>query len=262
MGRDLVEALVQMLSGYDRNAGPVAFTRLAETLKRRGRYAGEIGQGQSMLEAAARADNVRQVALGQRPRFRIGERRISLAEWGLDGELVRLERDMRDAVERYREQARRSLLRRLQDLPQRAFGEVAIVLLERLGLTELSVVRRPGAHGAELHLAGKLTAPSGELRAAVVVRRDGREIGRERVTELRGALHHYGSATVGWLVTAGQVLSGARDEAHAVGAAPIHLLDGLGLVRMMEEHAVMVQRSVVSVMVPDVDLLDAIKSGG
>ena len=50
------------------------------------------------------------------------------------------------------------------------------------------------------------------------MRRDGREVGRERVTELRGALHHYGPAQAGMIITTGQVLSGAREEALAPGA--------------------------------------------
>ena len=36
----------------------------------------------------------------------------------------------------------------------------------------------------------------------------------------RGALHHYGPASAGWLITTGQVLSGAREEAATPNAAP------------------------------------------
>ena len=131
-----------------------------------------------------------------------------MSEWGLDAELLRIERDLYAMAERYREQSKRALLRRLQELPQRSIGELILLLLERIGFSELSPVRRPGAHGAELHLAGKLSSSAGEIRTAIVMRRDGREIGRERVTELRGALHHYGPANAGWLITSGQVLSG------------------------------------------------------
>jgi hypothetical protein len=262
VGRDLADALTQLLSGYDRNAGPVGYARLAEAAKRRGRLGVDVAQGQALLEAAARADNLRRQTLGQRPRFRLGDRRVALSDWGLDGELLRVERDLYAAAERFREQSRRALLRRLQELPQRSFGELVLLLLERIGFSELAQVRRPGTHGAELHLSGKLMGPAGEIRTGIVLRRDGREIGRERVTELRGALHHYGSANAGWLITAGQVLSGAKEEANAPGAAPVNLLDGVALVRLMEEEAIGVTRVSISLPVADVELLDALKSGG
>jgi restriction endonuclease Mrr len=94
----------------------------------------------------------------------------------------------------------------------------------------------------------------------VVVRRDGREIGRERVTELRGALHHYGSATAGLIITTGQVLSGAREEAAATGAAPISVIDGIGLARLCEEHGVAVAGRQVRLALPDWDLLDGLRA--
>lgn len=262
VGHDLGDALAQLLSSYDRNAGPVPYARLAEAAKRRGRLGVDIAQGQVLLEAVARTENLRRQASGQRPRFRLGDRRVALTEWAMDSESQRVERDLYAIVERYREHARRSLLRRLQELPQRAFGELALLVLERIGFTELLAVRRPGTHGAELHLSGKLVGPAGEIRTAVIMRRDGREIGRERVTELRGALHHYGPANAGWLITAGQVLSGAKEEANAPGAAPVNLLDGIGLARLMEEQGIGVNRLVLSLPAVDQELFDALKSGG
>ncbi|HMA92799.1 MAG TPA: HTH domain-containing protein [Polyangiaceae bacterium] len=261
VGRDLADALAQLLSGYDRNAGPVPYVRLAEAAKRRGRLGVDTAQGQVLLEAAARAENLRRQIQGQRPRFRLGDRRVALIEWGVDSETQRVERELYAVVERYREHSRRALLRKLQELPQRSFGELILLLLERIGFSELVPVRRPGTHGAELHLSGKLLSAAGEIRTAVVLRRDGREIGRERVTELRGALHHYGPANAGWLITSGQVLSGAKEEANAPGAAPVNLLDGIGLAKLMEEQGIGVTRLTLSLPVADLELFDALKSG-
>jgi restriction endonuclease Mrr len=151
------------------------------------------------------------------------------------------------------------LTRKLQELPHRAVGELVVLLLERLGVTELVPVRRTGAHGAELHLSGKAASAGGEMRVAIVVRRDGREIGRERVTELRGALHHYGPAHAGWLITTGQVLSGAREEASASGAAPVSLWDGQALARLCEEQGIGVSFTRVSLPVPDAELFEALR---
>jgi hypothetical protein len=257
--RGMADGLAALLATFDRNRGPVALQTLVDAAQRRGRFFGDQAVGQGLLAAAARADNVRALARGERPRFRVSSGRIGLTEWALDGELVRIEGQIRDLSDRYREAARRSVLRLLQELPQRALGEVVMLVLEHVGFSELVPLRRPGVHGAELHLAGKLRTPAGEIRTAVVVRRDGREIGRERVTELRGALHHYGPAHAGWLLTTGQVLSGAREEAASPGAAPVTVIDGLGIVRLCEEHGVGVVRTVVSLMMPDLDLLDALR---
>jgi restriction endonuclease Mrr len=213
-----------------------------------------------MLVAAARADNARSLGRGERQRFRVVGGRIGLTEWALDAELVRLERDIQQLAERYREAARRTVLRSLLDLPHRSIGELVVLLLEHVGFSGLAPVRRPGAHGAELHLSGRLKTPAGEIRTAVVVRRDGREIGRERVTELRGALHHYGPANAAWLVTTGQVLSGAREEAASPGASPLTVIDGLGLVRLCEEHGVGVVRTAIPLVLPDLDLLDGLRA--
>ena len=121
-------------------------------------------------------------------------------------------------------------------------------------------MRRPGSHGAEIHLSGRARGATGDTRTAIVIRRDGREIGRERVTELRGALHHYGSASAGLLITTGQVLSGVREEANAAGAAPIQAIDGIGLTRLCEEYGVAVASRQVRVPLPDWDLLDGLRA--
>jgi restriction endonuclease Mrr len=166
---------------------------------------------------------------------------------------------MAGLAERYREVSRRSLLRMLQELPQRGLGELVVLLLEHSGFTELNAVRRQGAHGAEMHFSGKLKTASSETRTAIVVRRDGREVGRERVTELRGALHHYGPAHAGWIITTGQVLSGAREEANAPGAAPVAVVDGMGLAELCERFSVGVAKHTVSLPLPDLDVLEGLR---
>jgi len=92
-----------------------------------------------------------------------------------------------------------------------------------------------------------------------VVRRDGREVGRERVTELRGALHHYGPAHAGWILTTGQVLSGAREEASAPGAAPVAVLDGMALAELCERYSVGMAKYHVHLPLPDFDVLEGLR---
>jgi hypothetical protein len=260
-GKPLADAIESLLAGFDRNRGPVSLQMVADAAQRRGRLNGDAASAPALIQAAVRADNLRRCNDGRRPRFRVSGGRIALTDWQVDGDLGRAERDLFHALERYRDVARRSLLRGLQDLPQRALGEVFVLLLEQLGYTDLTPVRRPGSHGAELHLCAKAKGSLGDVRTAIVARRDGREIGRERVTELRGALHHYGPAFAGLLLTTGQVLSGAREEASAPGAAPVSVIDGAMLARLCEEHAVGTTGFNVRLPLIDADLFEGLRAG-
>jgi restriction endonuclease Mrr len=100
---------------------------------------------------------------------------------------------------------------------------------------------------------------SDSIPTAIVIRKDGREIGRERVTDLRGALHHYGPANAGWLVTTGQCLSGAREEAGAPGAPPVALYDGIAVCKLLEDLDVGVVKTRFAVAIPDLELLEALR---
>jgi hypothetical protein len=260
-GRDVADAIAAILATFDRNAGAVSLRQIAETAQRRGRLSGDVQLVQSQVAAAVRADNARRLAAGQRPRFRFAGGRVALTDWLLSGELARLEQEALAAVERYRDAARRAFARKLAELPGHAFVEVCVLALERIGVGQLRAVRRAGASGGETHFAGMLKTPADEIRLALVIRRDGREVGRERVTELRGSLHHYASATAGWILTGGQVLSGAREEASvSAGTAPISLYDGLAVARLCEENDVAVLRARLPIAIPDVDLLEALRA--
>ncbi len=260
-GRDLADAVAVILSTFDRNAGAVSLRQIAETAQRRGRLAGDAQLVQSQVAAAVRADNARRATAGQRPRFRFAGGRIALTDWLLSGDLARLEQDALAAVDRYREAARRAFTRKLAELPGHAFVELCVLALERVGIGQLRAVRRAGAPGGESHFSGALRTPGGDdIRLALVIRRDGREVGRERVTELRGSLHHYGPATAGWILTSGQMLSGAREEAAISGTAPIALYDGVAVARLCEDNDVAVLRARLPIAIPDVDLLEALRA--
>jgi restriction endonuclease Mrr len=260
-GRELADATVMVLSGFDRTQGPVALRAVTDQLIRRGRLGADAMLAQAQLTASLRADNLRRQANGQRPRFRFGQSRVALTDWALGSDLVRLEQDAIGAIERYRDAARRTMLRKLQELPGHALIELVLLGLERVGMTNVRTVRRAGAPGGEAHFAAVHRTGTDEIRTAIVVRKDGREVGRERVSDLRGALHHYGPASAGWLLTTGQVLSGAREEAAAAGAAPIALYDGISLCRMLEEHDVGVVRTTLSTAIPDLELFETLRGG-
>jgi hypothetical protein len=255
----LADAVAFWLNTLDRNGGQVSLRQVAEAAQRRGRLMGDMQQVQSQIAACIRSDNARRLAGGQRMRFRFSSGRVALTDWLLGGELSRLEAEAHAAVERYREASRRALLRKLQELPGHALVELVLLVLDRVGIAQVRSVRRPGTSGAEAHLSAVQKMSYGEIKTALVIRKDGREIGRERVTDLRGSLHHYGPAATGFLLTTGQVLSGAREES-AVGSPPIALCDGIGLARLCEDNDVAVVRARMPIAIPDVDLLEALRA--
>jgi restriction endonuclease Mrr len=264
-GRDLADATVMILSGFDRTQGPVQLRSVVDALLRRGRLGAESRDtmlASAQLTASLRADNLRRQANGQRPRFRFGSgnqgARIALTDWSLSSDLVRLELDAIAAIERYREAARRTMLRKVQELPGHALIELVLLGLERAGMTNIRSVRRAGAPGGEAHFAATHRTGSDEIRTAIVVRKDGREVGRERVSDLRGALHHYGPASAGWLLTTGQVLSGAREESGAP-AAPITLFDGVAVCKLLEDNDVGVLRTRLTTVIPDLELFETLR---
>ena len=259
-GRELADAAAIILSSFDRNAGAVPVRSVGETLARRGRLQGDPVLVSAQVGASMRADNLRRAASAQRPRFRFATGgRVALSDWTVGGELPRLEQEVISAVERYREVSRRALLRRLQELPGHALIELLLVAFERVGMTGIRVVRRAGSPGGEAHFAAVHKTAGEALPTAIVVRKDGREIGRERVTDLRGALHHYGPATVGWLVTTGQILSGAREEAGSAGTPPVMLYDGIALCKLLEEFDVGTLTTRFNISIPDLELLEALR---
>lgn len=259
-GKDMADAIAIALGAADRAAGPVSLRQLAETAQRRGKLSGDLQQLQSQIAAAVRADNLRRTAAGQRPRFRFVGGRVALTDWLLNNDLARLEQEAVAAVERYRDAARKAFVRKLQELPGHAFVELVLLVLERVGFHHVRAVRRAGIPGNEAHFTALHDTGAGHVQSALVIRRDGREIGRERVTELRGAFHHYGPATVGWLVTSGPVLSGAREEAAANNAAAVVLFDGFGVAKLCETHDIAVVRATLPVCIPDLDVLEALRS--
>jgi hypothetical protein len=259
-GKPLADALERLLLSQDRNSGTISNQRLADIACRKGRAA-DATYVAALLLAAARADNLRRAAESRRVRFRISGQRLGLTEWAMDGELLRIEKDIDQLVQRHREASRKLLARKISDLPSRALSELVITVLERIGVSSLLPVKRAGTSSSELHLSGTTVGPAAGIPTAIVVRRDGREIGRERVLDLRGALHHYGPAAAGMLITTGQVLSGAREEAQAAGAAPVSLVDGAMLATWCESHGLAVTSQIVRLGVPDLELFDALRAG-
>ena len=255
LGKELADAIGTVLEGAEEG---LSFARIAEQLVRKGRLSGDAQALAPTVAAAVRGDIARQRVEGTRARFRLAGDRVELSDWGLSRDALRAESEVKRSASRQREQARRHFLRCIAEMPTAGFAELLATWLNAEGVVSLRAVRRPGSGGRDLHFAGVLRSAGGSTHLAIVVCRDGRDVGRERVIETRGALHHYGSASAAWLISTGQVMSGAREEAAIPGTAPCSLFDGEGLARAMERVGVGLTRHTVPLVALDTELLQSL----
>ncbi|NRA34520.1 MAG: restriction endonuclease [Polyangiaceae bacterium] len=256
-GASLADGLVELLEGSDKQT-PMQLRSLVEAA-RRSKLGSDSQHAQALVSSAILSDNLRRSNQNLRPRFAYSGGRVALTEWSMDRDLAKLDRELEALTAKYREASRRILQKRLQDLPHRAGTELFLLILEQMGITDVEPVRRQGTHPQELHFSGVSTLGGGELKLAIVARRDGRDIGRERVTDVRGSMHHYGPATAAVLLTTGQILSGAKEEAASATAAPVSLIDGAALAKTCEERGIGVTMTSLRVPLVDAEFFEALR---
>jgi hypothetical protein len=179
-------------------------------------------------------------------------------EWSLPSDAVNAERDAVRAADRQRQSVRRAFIKRLRDLPDGALLELLATWLNAVGVQSLRAVR---ADAGDFSLAGTLRRGPEATPLAITIYRGRQPIGSDAVVALRGGLHHFDHARMGWVVTLGQLRDGTASEAHAEGAAPCALFDGDALAASMEEVGVGIQRASLPLAVLDVELLDSLGDG-
>jgi hypothetical protein len=257
VGRDLSDAIETTLRG-GRSRQPRSLVQLAEALIDTGRLAGAPTLLAPTLGAAIRGDSAKRRASGGRPRFREEAGLVSLLEWSLPGDAVNAERDAVRAADRQRQSVRRAFVRRLRDLPDGALLELLATWLNAVGVQSLRAVR---ADAGDFSLAGTLRRGPEETPLAITIYRGRQPIGNDAIVALRGGLHHFDHARMGWVVTLGQAADGAISEAHAEGAAPCAIFDGDALAASMEEVGVGIRRASLALAVLDLELLDSLGGG-
>ena len=150
-------------------------------------------------------------------------------------------------------------MRKLSDLPATGFMELSGPSFISRGSPECTVC--DATVDPRFHLAGTLVSGPMNVRAAVIVAKNGSAIGREEVIEARGSMHHYDQASVAWLVTTGQVRSGAREEANVAGQTPVVLIDGARLGEALEQAGIGFRSHQLVITSLDADLFAGLGSG-
>ncbi|MFZ1865136.1 MAG: HTH domain-containing protein [Polyangiales bacterium] len=256
VGRDLSDSIETALRARGRQSRTL--TQVAEHLIDSGRLEGSPTTLAPTLAAAIRGDNARRRASGRRPRFREVGGAVALLEWELPNDAVNAERDAVRAADRQRQGVQRALVKRMRDLPDGALLELLATWLNAVGVHSLRAVR---ADAGDFSLAGVLRRGPEETPLAITIYRGNQPIDKEAVIALRGGLHRFDHARVGWVITLGQVQGGTLEEAHAEGAAPCAVFDSDALAASMEDVNVGIVRASLPLAVLDVDLLDALGGG-
>ena len=253
VGRDLSDAIETALRSRGRQAR--SLLQVAENLIDGGRLSGSPATLAPTLSAAIRGDNAKRRASGRRPRFREGDGQVSLLEWDLPNDAVNAERDALRAADRQRHSVRRALIQRLKELPDGALLELLAAWLNAVGVHSLRAVR---VDAGDFNLAGTLRRGPEETPLAISIYKGGAPVDKEAIVALRGGLHHYDHARIGWVITLGKTAAGTAAEGHAEGAAPCAVFDGDALAASMEEVGVGLQRVSLPLTVLDLDLLDSL----
>ncbi|MEM7136863.1 MAG: winged helix-turn-helix domain-containing protein [Myxococcota bacterium] len=253
VGQDLADAIEQAVKGRGRHAKPL--TQVAESLISSGRLSGTPADLAPTLGAAVRGDIARRQASGERPRFRLSHGAVGLLEWDHPLEAVRAEQDAVRSAARQQESVRRAFIKRLRDLPDGAMLELLATWLNAVGVQSIRAVR---ADAGDFSLAGVLRRGPEETPLAITIYRGRGPVTKDAVVALRGALHQFDHARIGWLIALGPVKDDIRDEASAEGAAPCAVFDGDALAQSMEDVGVGIQRAALPLSVMDVELLEAL----
>jgi hypothetical protein len=253
VGQDLADAIEQALRGRGRR--PKSLIQVAEALIAAGRLSGAPADLAPTLAAAIRGDNARRTASGERRRFREARGSVSLLEWDHPSDAVKAEQDAIRAAKRQQEDVRRAFIKRLRDFPDGALLELIATWLNAVGVHSIRGVR---TESGDFSLAGTLRRGPEETPLAITIYRGKQPLTNDAIVALRGALHQFDHARIGWLITLGQAQDGIHEEAHADGAAPCAVFDGDALARSMEEVGVGILRVSLPLAVLDVELLDSL----
>jgi hypothetical protein len=110
----------------------------------------------------------------------------------------------------------------------------------------------------DFNLAGTLRRGPEETPLAISIYKGRKPVDKDAIVALRGGLHNFDHARIGWVITLGKTVDGTATEGHAEGAAPCAVFDGDALAASMEEVGVGLQRVSLPLAVLDVDLLDSL----
>lgn len=143
-----------------------------------------------------------------------------------------------ELIEDYEASFRAQLLERLQGLSSREFEQFARRLLRAYGFQDVAVTQVSNDGGIDGY--GRLRLGLATISVAFQCKRWQGNVGRPKVDEFRGAIQ--GEYEQGVFFTTSDFTPAARDASLKKGAVPIILLNGEGIVNLMVEKELGVER--------------------
>lgn len=118
-------------------------------------------------------------------------------------------------------------------------------LLEKIGYENVTVTKRSRDGGIDV--IGDIRVGITHVREVVQVKRHKRNLSRELLDQVRGAVQRFG-AYRGTIITTGGFVRGLEQEALAPHLTPITLIDGNALVDLMIEHELGVKKRPMAIL--------------
>lgn len=144
--------------------------------------------------------------------------------------------DIGRRVQKLNEATRKTIQKRLLEMPADRFEALIGELLVQIGFDETSVQVTSYGNDGGIDVRGVLNAGDvTRVTAAVQVKRWRRNVQTRTVRDVRGSLTTHEQ---GIIITTSGYSRGAREEANAVGKAPISLVDGEALIELLIKHNV------------------------
>lgn len=176
-------------------------------------------------------------------------------EWAWGEEVAVLERRVGEAVAQHQAALRRTVLRRLAELPLPAFQQLVVALLAAEGFRELRAMDEPAGAPDALLLRGRMPYGPAEIAMVVLVVRaaPGRFIGEDQAAVLRGRLSRTG-ACGGAIYTTGRVSDAARRDLVPPNAIPLLAVEHEALVDRLLAHRIGIRVRTLELPVLDPDV--------
>lgn len=153
--------------------------------------------------------------------------------------------DLRRLLDEQQAEVRTRIAETLRVIDPYQLEELIKTLLEAMGYENVAVTKRSGDGGIDV--VGDIRVGITYVREVVQVKRHHGSIQRPVLDQLRGSLHRF-NANRGTIITTGNFSKGAKDAAFEERAAPITLIDGSTLIKLLIEHEIGARKETISVI--------------
>ena len=158
---------------------------------------------------------------------------------GLYGLAEPMPQDLGTEIEEHNNEVRKGLKASLLDMAPDAFEELIAELLTEMGFEDVEVTSASSDGGIDVRGA-LIVDQVVRIRMAVQAKRWRQNVQKPIVQQLRGSL---GAHEQGLIITTSDFSKGAREEAERADAAPVAVVNGEQLVRLLIRHGIGVSRT-------------------